>query len=42
MPFGVDEENNIKLQNQGFRVLRFWEDEINNGVDKCLEVILRS
>lgn len=35
-----DEEINKKLESQGYIVLRFWENEIKNNLEKCLEKIL--
>lgn len=34
-----DIENNEKLKEQGWIVMRFWEKEIKNDIDKCIEQI---
>ena len=34
-----DIENNIKLKNLGFKVFRFWEQEIKKDSQKCIESI---
>jgi len=30
---------NKKLEKQGYKIIRFWEHDINNNLNKCLEVI---
>lgn len=32
-----DEENNLKLKELGYFVIRFWERDIKNEVEKCVE-----
>ena len=36
-PFGLEEDKikDEKLRNAGFRVIRFWENEIKNDLDRC-------
>ncbi len=31
-----DKKNNIDLQNLGYTVMRFWEQEIKNGLEACI------
>ena len=35
-----DEEVNLKLQEMGFKVFRFWADEINKDLDSSVEAVL--
>ena len=35
-----DKEVNRKLENGGWKVLRFWDFQIKNDVEKCVEKIL--
>lgn len=35
-----DTQNNIALENQGIKVMRFWDGEIKNKLDECLERVL--
>lgn len=37
-----DRKNNRKLRNQGFIVLRFWEQQIRKDLDTCLQKILET
>lgn len=37
-----DNENNQVLRNNGWLVLRFWESEIYNDVNRCAEIVLRA
>ncbi len=34
-----DEENNIALRAQGWTVIRIWESDIKNNLDRCVETI---
>ena len=36
-----DLENTIVLRDNGWTVLRFWETDINNNLNKCVESILK-
>ena len=36
-----DKENNTKLENEGWIVLRFWESEIKKNLDICVERTVR-
>jgi len=36
-----DRHNNMKLKEIGWTVLRFWEKEVNNDLDKCVNIILK-
>lgn len=36
-----DLENTIMLRDNGWTVLRFWETDIKNNLDMCVEVVLR-
>ncbi|BBO80425.1 very short patch repair endonuclease [Desulfosarcina ovata subsp. sediminis] len=36
-----DKEVNLLLKNEGWRVLRFWEHEVKNDLDGCIERIAR-
>lgn len=36
----IDKRQNTYLKNRGFIVLRFWEHDINNRLDWCIEQIL--
>jgi DNA mismatch endonuclease (patch repair protein) len=33
---------NSVLKNKGYKVIRFWDQEINRNVDKCITRIIRS
>lgn len=35
-----DKENNHKLESMGFKVFRFWEQEINKNLEGCLNQVL--
>jgi len=35
----TDTERTLKLETDGFQVLRFWNDEIFNSIDNVLETI---
>lgn len=35
-----DRENNTKLERQGYKVFRFWEHEVKNELERCLNNIL--
>jgi DNA mismatch endonuclease, patch repair protein len=35
-----DRENLVKLENMGFKVFRFWEQEIYKNLDKCISRVL--
>lgn len=37
-----DKEVNESLQNQGWTVIRFWEDEIKKKLDWCVDTVLES
>jgi len=37
-----DRRINEKLKNRGFKVLRFWDSEINQDIEKCVEKILKN
>lgn len=37
-----DIQNNFLLQNQGFKVIRFWEKDIKINLDLCVHQILQS
>lgn len=37
-----DLENTIELRDNGWNVLRFWESDIKNNIDECIEEILRN
>lgn len=37
-----DKENTEKLESAGWRVLRFWESEIKNDPEKCVEIIIEN
>jgi DNA mismatch endonuclease (patch repair protein) len=34
-----DKSQNATLRENGWRVVRFWENELENDKDKCLEVV---
>ena len=34
-----DEENNIALRAQGWTVIRIWESDIKNNLDRCVETV---
>lgn len=34
-----DEENNKALKAQGWRVIRIWESDIKNDLDRCVETV---
>lgn len=34
-----DKEVNIKLQNEGWNILRFWEKDIKKNVSQCADII---
>ena len=36
-----DEQRTIYLQERGFRVLRFWNNEIDQNLSACLEMIYK-
>lgn len=36
-----DKLNNQKLKDQGFTVLRFWEQAIRNDIEKCIKRIIK-
>lgn len=36
-----DKKVNEELKNEGWRVLRFWETDIEKNTDRCLEIILK-
>lgn len=36
-----DLENTIELRDNGWIVLRFWEDDIQNNLPKCIDDVLR-
>ena len=36
-----DEERNLYLQNNGYKVLRFWNNDVKNNIDGICEVIKR-
>ena len=38
---GHDENRTLWLEQQGFRVLRFWNNEVLNNLDSVLDVIWR-
>jgi len=35
-----DKEINLLLESKGFRVLRFWEHEVNKNFDNCIQKII--
>ena len=35
-----DRENNLKLENMGFKVFRFWEHEVKKDIDGCLSQLI--
>lgn len=35
-----DQENNLKLQNMGYTIFRFWEHEVRKRLDACIDEIL--
>ena len=35
-----DEENKLKLENMGFTIFRFWEQEVKKDLDRCLDQVL--
>ena len=35
-----DLENTIMLRDNGWTVLRFWESDIKNNLDMCVELVL--
>ena len=35
-----DEENNLKLKNMGYCVLRFWEQEVKKQVEICIDITI--
>lgn len=38
----VDKERTLFLENEGFRVIRFWNNEILNNIEGCWEIIQKS
>ena len=36
-----DLENTIELRDNGWIVLRFWEDEIQHNLEKCINEVLK-
>ena len=36
-----DEKVNQLLASQGYKILRFWESELNNNPEKCLQKIIK-
>ncbi len=34
-----DKENNYQLRKMGFSVIRFWDHEVQNNIDKCISKI---
>lgn len=37
-----DKETTLKLKKEGWKVLRFWEHEINDNLDVCIKKILNA
>ncbi|WP_105101274.1 very short patch repair endonuclease [Microbulbifer pacificus] len=37
-----DKKNNALLECQGWKVIRFWEHEIKDSLDDCVEVVVRT
>jgi DNA mismatch endonuclease (patch repair protein) len=35
-----DSENNSKLEAMGFKVFRFWEQEVRNSLDCCVSQVV--
>jgi DNA mismatch endonuclease (patch repair protein) len=35
-----DKENNLRLQNNGWKVMRFWEHQIKKEFNVCVNTIL--
>ena len=36
-----DKENTVKLEDDGWTVLRFWESDIKKNIDKCVDEIIQ-
>jgi len=34
-----DRENNIKLENLGYKIFRFWDHEIKKDITKCISLV---
>ncbi|KAF2079432.1 very short patch repair endonuclease [Flavobacterium sharifuzzamanii] len=34
-----DRENNIKLENLGYKIFRFWDHEIKKDIEKCISLV---
>ena len=37
-----DQEVNRKLKEEGWTILRFWDEEINKNLDECVEKIIKT
>ncbi len=35
-----DQENNLKLEDMGFKVFRFWEQEVRKSLDSCVSRVI--
>lgn len=35
-----DEKNNIAIENMGWQVLRFWENDVKRHLQKCIDTVL--
>lgn len=35
-------ENTIRLRDEGWTVLRFWESEIKEDAEKCVDTIIKA
>ena len=37
-----DKEVNARLEEMGWTVLRFWDDEINNNIQNCVQIVKKN
>ena len=35
-----DQQNNVKLEQMGFKVFRFWDHEVKKELEKCVDQVV--